>query len=335
MADWVLGVDAGNTKTIALVARSDGEIVGYGRSGCGDIYGATSEMAALAAISTAIETALVTAKISKAQLAAAVFSAAGADWPEDFEFLRTALAATGIPNPVIYNDAFGALRAGSTDGTGVVVACGTGAAIGARAAEGRLWHTSFWQQVGGAGDLANKALSAVYREELGFGPMTALTPATLEFFNKTRVEDVLHALTARNSAKDAESRFIHPKVGGLVRVLFDVAEAGDSVAHAIVVAHGEALGNHALLAARKVGIAHSPFTLVLTGGVLRHDSLVLRDVIVRHILKTAPIAQWTHSSFEPAIGALMLALETRSIKIDNPVRAQLQRTLPPASLFET
>jgi len=44
LAHLVLGVDAGNTKTIALVARDNGEILGYGRSGCGDIYGATSEM---------------------------------------------------------------------------------------------------------------------------------------------------------------------------------------------------------------------------------------------------------------------------------------------------
>src|SRR6185312_1179927 len=36
---YVLGVDAGNTKTVALVARLDGTVVGAGRAGCGDIYG--------------------------------------------------------------------------------------------------------------------------------------------------------------------------------------------------------------------------------------------------------------------------------------------------------
>ena len=335
---YVLGVDAGNTKTIALVANTDGEILGYGRSGCGDIYGAMSEAAALAAISEAVNAALVHAGIAKAQLAFAVFSAAGADWPEDFEFLRAALAAKGIPNPAIYNDAIGALRAGSPDGTGVVVACGTGAAVGARAADGRLWHTSFWQQVGGAGDLARRALVAVYRQELGFGPATALTSATLAFFNMNCVEDVLHALTARNSTEAFESRFIHPKVGGLVRVLFDVAEAGDVIAREIVVSHGEALGDHALLAARKVGIARENFYLVLAGGVLRHSphgTSLLRDVIVAHILKAAPASQVTQTPFEPAIGAVMLALEACAIKIDDVMLAQLQHTLPPVSLFET
>lgn len=30
----VLGVDGGNTKTLALIARDDGEIIGTGRAGC-------------------------------------------------------------------------------------------------------------------------------------------------------------------------------------------------------------------------------------------------------------------------------------------------------------
>ena len=67
---------------------------------------------------------------------------------------------------VIVNDAMGALRAGSPDGTGVVVACGTGAAVGARHPDGRIWHSSFWQEVQGADELSLSALRAVYRAEL-------------------------------------------------------------------------------------------------------------------------------------------------------------------------
>src|SRR5256884_3691789 len=36
----VLGVDGGNSKTIAIVAALDGTILGAGRGGCGDIYNA-------------------------------------------------------------------------------------------------------------------------------------------------------------------------------------------------------------------------------------------------------------------------------------------------------
>jgi N-acetylglucosamine kinase-like BadF-type ATPase len=129
----VLGVDGGNTKTLALVARRDGSIVGAGRAGCGDIYGATSPPAAIAEIEHAIDAALREAGIQSSGLSASAFSLAGADWPEDFRLLEDAMRGKGYgKSMVVVNDAMGALRAGSHDGTSVAVACGTGAAIGAR-----------------------------------------------------------------------------------------------------------------------------------------------------------------------------------------------------------
>ncbi len=83
----VLGIDAGNSKTIALVAQMDGRIVGWGRSGGGDIYG-VGEPAAYAAHAEAARLALAHAGAYADALAAYVLSAAGADWPEDFESIR-------------------------------------------------------------------------------------------------------------------------------------------------------------------------------------------------------------------------------------------------------
>src|SRR5262245_21061024 len=146
---YVLGVDAGNSKTIALVAQSDGTILGAGRGGCGDIYGSfgAGGLAAVHEIAAAAGQAIQVAGVDRRAMAAHVFSASGADWPEDFDYLCQELAALGFGQPpVIYNDAIGALRAGSPDGTGVVVAVGTGVATGARTADGIVWHSSFWQE---------------------------------------------------------------------------------------------------------------------------------------------------------------------------------------------
>ena len=89
----VLGVDGGNTKTVALVAQADGTVVGAGRAGCADIYGAESPEAAIDAIAGAAQSALEAAGATGADLAAAVFCLAGADWPEDFELHRRELTA--------------------------------------------------------------------------------------------------------------------------------------------------------------------------------------------------------------------------------------------------
>jgi N-acetylglucosamine kinase-like BadF-type ATPase len=50
--DYFLGVDAGNSKTVALVAQTDGTILGCGRGAGGDIY--VSETGATAAVAEAV-----------------------------------------------------------------------------------------------------------------------------------------------------------------------------------------------------------------------------------------------------------------------------------------
>src|SRR5687767_3184837 len=130
---YILGVDAGNTKTVALVARLDGTIAGVGRGGCGDIYAGAD--GAVAQVERAVGAALEAAEARPLDLATGAFSMAGADWPEDFAFIESAVGRLGFGQRIIVvNDALGALRAGSPDGNGVSVVCGTGIAIGARAA---------------------------------------------------------------------------------------------------------------------------------------------------------------------------------------------------------
>src|ERR1044071_9751510 len=118
---FVLGVDGGNTKTLALIARDDGVILGAGRAGCSDIYSAPSVNAAIGEIEGAVEAALTKAGIQPSELAAGAFSLAGADWPEDFRLHEQAMRARGYGQSiVVVNDAVGALRAGSPNGIGVV-----------------------------------------------------------------------------------------------------------------------------------------------------------------------------------------------------------------------
>ena len=325
----VLGVDGGNTKTLALIAREDGRILGKGRAGCGDIYGATSPAAAIAEIERAVDEALADAGIEPAELSAGAFSLAGADWPEDFSLLEDVMRGRRYGQSiVVVNDAMGALRAGSPDGIGVVVACGTGAAIGARGVDGRIWHSSFWQQTQGAGELSARALRAVYRAELGIDPPTILTDRILAAFGANNVEEVLHLMTGREIPRPENRRH-------LVRPLFGAADAGDAAACHIVTSHGKALGDYAIVGARKVGLLEASFTLALTGGVLRHPSPLLRDALVARVREAAPGVRAIQSRFEPAAGALLLALDLARIEADVALLERLEKTLPGTAFFAT
>lgn len=326
---YVLGVDGGNTKTIALVATLDGTVIGTGRGGCGDIYGAGSAQAGLSSIYDAVDSALSSAGITADRLTAACFSLAGADWPEDFQFLETELRAHGYDGKIkIVNDAIGALRSGCTNGWGVGVACGTGCATSAIAADGKAWHASFWQNGGGAAGLGYTALRAVFDAELGLVPPTALTAALLPFFQQPNVEELLHQFTRRGGTAPG-------KVDQLAPTVLDVAAAGDAVAVRLIKEQGALMGDYALAAARKVGIEADAYELVLTGSVFRHSSPLLVDAIVARVQSKSPAAVPVQSNNEPVFGAVLMAMELANVPVDRSIRDQLRATIPGAEFFAT
>jgi N-acetylglucosamine kinase-like BadF-type ATPase len=322
MRDYLLGVDGGNTKCIALVARRDGTIVGAGRAGCGDIYGCETPEGAVDEVELAASNALAAAGASPGDVVAATFSLAGADWPEDHDFLHTELSRrlAGAREIEVVNDALGALRAGTDDGVGVAVVCGTGGCVGARAPGGRVWHSSWWTPHTGGTTIGTLALEGVYRAELETGPPTSLTNAALTLFEAGTVEELLHAFTRRGGRPRVDASRFAPAV-------LREAAAGDAVARGIVVDQGRLLGELAAAAARIVGLAGQPYPLVLLGGVLRGgDADRLRAEVVSHVPEATPVA----ARFEPAAGALLLAFDAVGLRADE---RRLRETLPDAELF--
>ncbi|HEX8597629.1 MAG TPA: BadF/BadG/BcrA/BcrD ATPase family protein [Chloroflexia bacterium] len=329
--EYVLGVDGGNTKTIALVARLDGTIVGYGRGGCSDIYTNPDPAVPLSEAEKAIRGALEMAGLETETLVVGAFSMAGADWPEDFTLIDSAMRAWGFGRRVIVvNDAVGALWAGALSGPAVVVACGTGAATASRSEDGRVWHSSWWQDPQGAHHMGMKTLQAVYRAQLGIDPPTLLTESVLRHFEQESVEGVLHLFMSR-----VEERPPSARVSQLSRVLLDAVEAGDLTARRIVEEHAEALGDYALAAARQVGIEGSPFTLALTGGVFRHSCSLLAEALIARVRASSAGVVPVYSRFEPAVGALLLGLEAEDCSLEEPLLARLTASLPDVSLFAT
>jgi N-acetylglucosamine kinase-like BadF-type ATPase len=320
MRSLLLGVDGGNTKTVALVADAGGHIIGFARSGCSDIYGAGPE-AGLAELDQAVNGALQRANARPEDVLVAAFSLAGADWPEDFAFLRSQITHRlhRLQALILVNDAIGALRAGTADGVGVSVVCGTGSAIGAKSADGKAWHASFWGEDLGAVTIGQRAIRSIIRSELGLQPPTGLTARALDALGAMSVQELLHAVTRRGAQP---SRFL----AGLAQHVLDAAEDDDTMARRIVEDMGVALGSYAGAAARQVGLSDGPFTLVLAGGVFRHPSTTLRAAI----LSAVPMAHPTQAELEPAVGALLLAFDETGQRVDSAV---IQSTLPSIGLF--
>jgi N-acetylglucosamine kinase-like BadF-type ATPase len=322
MTELVLGVDGGSTKTVAIAARRDGAVAGAARGGCADLYNASSPDAAVSEIAGAARHALEAAGASGVDVAASCFSLGGADWPEDFELLGERLPAdVGLASaPLIVNDAIGAIRAGTADGVGVAVVSGTGGAPGARNARGDVFHLGFWPDGGGAVELTEDALRAVWRSALGLGPPTSLTARALEHFGMNNPIELLHELTRRDGpGMDG--------CGALAPAVLDEAEAGDGVALEIVRSLGRVLGEEARVAAARVGL-EAPYPVVLAGGVLRHPSTLLADAIMERV----PGGRAVRIGAEPVRGALLFAFDRAGWTADEPT---LAATWPGPELFAT
>ena len=331
MADGrlLLGIDGGNTKTVALVARADGTVVGTARRlACADPY-AVGIADALEVVTAAADEALLAARIAGADgsIAHAAASMAGADWPEDIAELAGALDRSW-PSIRVVNDALGALRSAVPEGPGVVVVAGTGAATGSRGPDGSTWHSSFWQEPQGARELAVRTMQAVVRVDLGIEPATSLTARVLAATGDRTVEELLHRRTRRGPSRWAG-------FDGLAGVLLDAAADGDPTAEAIVREQGVSLGRTALGAARRVGIPDGPFPLALTGGLFRHAGTHLAEALLETVQAVRPEARPVRPELPPVAGALLLAFDDAGIAVTADVEARLRTTLPTEALYDT
>ncbi len=308
MGGLLLGVDGGNTKTIAVLARHDGTIAGIGRGGCADIHNASSPDDGVGEIVRAVADVFAAAAAGPGDLDAATFSLAGADWPEDFSFLRDEIARRLelCSEPSIVNDAIGAIRSGTVDGTGIAVVCGTGGAVGARNGD-RLFHYGFWPDGTGGAALGEQALRAVWRADLGVGPQTSLTGRALSRWGCSDALELLHAFTRL----DVPAIPVSEKAL-FAEILLDEAAAGDPVAVELVTAAGSRLGEYARVSAARVGLLEGGFPLVLRGGVLRHPSPLLREAILARVPTGRPVS----GSAEPIVGALLLAADDAGVRLE-------------------
>jgi N-acetylglucosamine kinase-like BadF-type ATPase len=329
-----LGVDAGNSKTAALVSTASGEVVGAGRSGCGDIYGAPTPAAAVDEVMAAVAGALAQAGADPSALAGGAFRLAGVDWPEDAAYWEAALTRRQ-PSPVrrsILNDGYAAIRCGAPSGVGIAIAAGTAAAIAARGPQGGLWDMGWWgQHAMGAIGLANEALKAVFLAELDLAPATALTGALLDFYGKPSAAELNHWLTRREGGAGHRDRT------RCARVVTATALEGDPVAREIVRAQGRHLATYAGVAARSTGLGATggPVDVVLSGSVLMAPGSPVAAALHEELPAHVPHAVAHRSVLPPVAGALLDALAENGATVTRAVQEKVAGTMPSADFLAT
>lgn len=327
MTRYVVGVDGGTTKTIALVADDRGHILGAGRGGNSNWTGPDVEIP-MAVVVAAVQQALAQAGLSGEQIAQGAFALAGADWPEDHVRRGAFLSRAGIARRVlVVNDTFGGLRAGLSQPWGAVVIAGTGANAAVITPAGERWAYGYYADEGGGGTIGRWAMEAVLREEDGRGDKTALTPTVLQTLGYASADDLLRAIIAHQLPPRAAHR--------LCPLVFRVAHGGDAVACDILARDGCLLAEYATGMLRRFQMTALSFELVLSGSVFKGECPVLIDALTAEVHRVAPRARIVRLTLEPAAGAVLLAYDALGIAVTPEVAANMQATFPDASLFRT
>lgn len=333
MSELYLGVDGGNSKTVALLADGFGTVVGRGRAGVGDIYGTLGAAGAVDSVLAAVRSAVASAGVRLGDVRHAAFRLAGVDWDEDEAFWQSEIRV-GLPDLrswSVKNDGYSLLRCGDLSGVGVAITAGTGPAVAARGPDGVEYCASWWIQdlLGGRG-LGFSAFTAVMNAELGLAPPTSLTQKLLQLYGQPDVEELLYAFTSRGHARLDSEKW------RAARSVLVASDEGDSVAQGIVRWQVRMLAGHARVATAKAGFASSgPVTVVLGGSVLSSEHGAFREALIEELDRSVPGAVVRSSVGSPLAGSLLDALAEAGVSVSAELRDRVVRARHPEDFLLT
>jgi N-acetylglucosamine kinase-like BadF-type ATPase len=297
---FVLGIDAGATKTVCYLADGDGRTLGEGRGSGANLH-AHGELEVEKVLHEVIEQALGDHAIRPDAVCVGV---AGVDRQEDDRLMRGIMRRLGLgAQTLIVNDALVALVAGVGDEPGVVLVAGTGSiAYGVNrdrfAARAGGWGHVLGDEGSGYW-IGRLALMAVVREADGRGPGTALTPLVLEHFGIGRVDGLVRQVY--------DDQMRRQSVHALGPIVDRARVEGDVVAAEILREAGVELARAAASVIERLGMRGQPFETVLSGSMFRLIPSLADDVI-RRLAEVAPRSAVSRLTAEPARGAVHLAL---------------------------
>jgi N-acetylglucosamine kinase-like BadF-type ATPase len=298
---FVLGLDAGGTKTVCLLADAGGRVIAEAR-GPGANLQAAGELAVEKVLHDAMESAIGERDVTPSAICLGI---AGVDRADDLAAVRAIMRRIGYKaRVVVVNDALVALEAGAPGAPGVVIVSGTGSIAYGRNAAGESARAGGWGYVlGDEGSgywIGRAALRAVLREADQRGSATALTPLLLAHFGVDEAQGLIHEVY--------QSDLKPTSIGALARCVHEAFLQGDAVAIGILRTAADELEGAGVSVARRLGLLGEPFTCVLAGGIFRAVPW-LQEELQRRLPVAAPRCVAWLLDREPAMGAVSIALQ--------------------------
>jgi len=296
---YFLGVDGGQSATVAAIGDESGRFLGGGAGGpCNHVKAPGGRQKFIAAIRASVGTAC---------------RAAGLD-PDAIEFEAACLGFSGGPEDkreilegmirarhlVVTTDALIALTGATAGAPGVITIAGTGSIAYGRNGAGDTARAGGWGFIfgdeGGAFDIVRQALRAALRFEEGWGPPTALREALLAVTRAASANELMHRFYTRGYPRS--------RIAGYAKLVDQVAREGDPVAVEILHGAAQQLATLAAAVRRQLFQAGEPAAVSYIGGVFESAILLER---FRALVELEEGNRCSPPRYGPEAGALLEA----------------------------
>ena len=302
-----LGVDGGQSGTLAMIGDQTGRVVGAGEGGpCNHAAAGEGrrklERAVTESVGAACAQAGLDAKLVSFE--AACFGMSGG--PDDkCEILAGILRTARL---IVTNDAVIALAGATATGQGIITIAGTGSIAFGRNAAGQSARAGGWGYIfgdeGGGFDIARQALRAALRMEEGWGPPTSLREILLAETGAIDVNQLLHGFYT--------DEWPRARVAKLARLVDAAAMESDAVAAQILRGAAQQLAILTAAVRGQLWSAGVVLDVAYVGGVFESA------LLLEHFRTLIELEEGVHCGpplHGPAEGALLEAYRAAGLQV--------------------
>jgi N-acetylglucosamine kinase-like BadF-type ATPase len=311
MANYVLGIDGGGTKTHCALFDVSGKKIDFVQWGTtshevldGGFNGFEEEIKKL------IYYILDKNNIKLEEIKSAVFGLAGVDTAFQHKVISQIIKDIGIEKFILCNDAYLGIKAGSKEGIGICVINGTGNTIAGIDPINKMLQIGgqgeYTGDLGGGGGIGSKAIKAVYNYLFKCDEYTIMSEILFERLNITsKFEFIETIIDKENKGEISISTFSD--------VVFIAANMGDQIALKILEAVGRDCGRAIKGMLLELNFPRTNcVNIILAGSVIvKGENSTLVDYIK---LEACDQEEYTKLNFiilekPPVAGAVIWALE--------------------------
>ncbi len=305
MANYVIGVDGGGTKTLGAIAGDDGNIISQFEVGSSNPHSNSMDVVR-ANLKMLTEKLLADAGAKAEDVKAICLGMAGVDRPEDKPMVRD-LVNEFLPEAEVLpvNDGVIALTGGAHKPFGIIVISGTGSIAFGLNEKGDRVRAGGWGHIlgdeGSGYTLALRGLRAIMRAHDGRINCQKLQDIILGHLQLERPDQLLGWVRDIQADK--------AKIAALSRLIHQAAAEGDETAAEILRSEAIELAEIAEAVSKRLFPAEQTnYEIIVAGGNLRKADQFFK-LFVEAVAKRLPAITVMRPRGEPVEGAVILALD--------------------------